>query len=127
MTGIAKFVSALAITLCAALPATADASCPWAEGTELEVRTTMTEVYVNGDRYLVKNGNRHTFASILSECDMPNALYSFNRWRDNRRTVNISAVVGLLVVWPALGWTIGDAAGAPRHKNNFERAMADWN
>ena len=87
----------------------------------------MTTVYVNGDRYVVRNGNRRSFEMILSECDMPQALYSFNRWRDNRRTVNISAAVGLLVAWPALGWTIGDAAGAPRHKNRFIESMVNWN
>ena len=87
----------------------------------------MTTVYVNGDPYIVRNGNRRSFEAILSACDMPQALYSFNRWRDNRRTVNISAAVGLLVAWPALGWTIGDAAGAPRHKNRFEESMVNWN
>ena len=102
---------------------TARAACPWSEGAVLEVEATMTEVRVHGDRYVVSNRNRESFAAILSECGMTNALYSFNRWRDNRRTVNVSAVVTLVGIWPAMFWTIGDAAGAPVHRHRFKVAM----
>lgn len=93
------------------------AECTWSP--DAEVRSGMTFVAIDGERYRVAGpAHRARFRSALRSC-APDAVYSFDAWRRNRVTTNVTAAVGLLA-WPVWIGTAVAASNASGHR----RALA---
>jgi hypothetical protein len=90
-----------------------------------KVMATMTKVTIDGAIYpVVGGGARFAFSSMLHDCDMDSAAFAFDQWRQQRRTTNITGVVGLLVFWPLLIVTPFSAVAAGNHKAEMTAAIS---
>lgn len=91
----------LALLLSLTQPASAAETCPWPKVEDASA--SMSTVYVNGRSYFVRGGrNWREFEQTLNDCGEGEAARHLRAWRANRRVTNATAIVGLLVFWPAL-------------------------
>jgi len=102
--------------------ASAKDTCPWPEGTPLEVEAHVGTVTVNGETYgLVGKIRKAEFARLLGPCGFKTTSNAFNHWRDTRLVFNYIAINSIWIL-PALGLPVAGGMAAAR-KNKFVEAF----
>lgn len=92
--------------------------CPFKVKGEVDVYATMTRVMIENETFLVRGrANREDFQEMLEACGLDDARPTFDAWRLQRRTVNITAGIafGAGPFIPFVGWgmLVGGAIGVP--------------